>query len=100
MDAAAALELVKVAPHRCARAPAARSKALLTPRSRVRSRPRAASVLYAPYQNIYSKTDMFYSSSSAFKSAGLGVNAFGPTQSYLNVAEIVLNVRARVFCLR
>jgi hypothetical protein len=44
--------------------------------------------LYAPYRNTYSKLDMFYSSDSTFAEVVGGVNAFGPSQTALNVAEI------------
>ena len=51
-----------------------------------------ASILWAPYQQTYHKVDMFYASDAAFHAAGLGVNAFGPSQSIMNLVEIALNV--------
>ena len=51
--------------------------------------PFAASRLWYPYQQVYSKVDLMY---GTFPSS-LGPNAFGHGQSVLNVVELLLNVR-------
>ena len=44
--------------------------------------------LYAPYQQTYSKLDMFYAPDEVFTTAVGGYNAFGPSQTALNLVEI------------
>jgi len=47
--------------------------------------------VWAPYQQTYQHVDKFYATDAAFEAAGLGVNAFGPSQSYMNLFETALN---------
>ena len=67
------------------------SYALLHPWSRDVTDP-ISSVIYAPYQQTYQFVDLFYGSDAAFAKAGLGINAFGPTQSVMNIFEIIMGV--------
>jgi hypothetical protein len=67
------------------------SFALLHPWSRDVTNP-ISSRLYAPYQQTYQFVDLFYGSDAAFAKAGLGINAFGPTQSVMNVVEIIMGI--------
>jgi hypothetical protein len=67
------------------------SYSLLHPWSRDANDP-ISSRLYAPYQQTYSKIDLFYGPDAAFAAAGLGPNVFGPVQSQMNAVEIALNI--------
>jgi hypothetical protein len=46
------------------------------------------STVYAPYQALYSKIDMFYATDADFAANVGGKNAFGPAQSVMNLVEI------------
>ena len=67
------------------------SYALLEPFSRDTTNA-ISSRLWAPYQQTYQYVDLFYGSDAAFAKAGLGINAFGPTQSVMNVVEIIMGI--------
>ena len=51
-----------------------------------------ASKLWFPYQSTYRYVDMFYNDEAWPAVSGLGMNFFGPAQSYMNLVENLLNL--------
>ena len=58
------------------------------------------SVLFRPYQQKYQHLDMFYAKDEVFASVVGGHNAFGPSQTAMNVAEVAVQLVFLYLALR